>query len=254
EFFQNYFSYINKFFKYIKTNKNSIYKKFVARTLDRLNNDLTSFKADSEQFLLNEIKDAVPFLQQYPEFLQLAFKYYEIRQIEKLDNGTHKVRFDRFLKAKHMVLYHSLKALEEILGRKTTIRLYKDFILYNAQTHGEIKKITCTEARKRFVNYWAKCGGFNFAIYDFDEDMWVAKFDKCVWHESMKDVDDQEMANYVVCYPGRINNLYWSEYLIKKTSQTLFQGDICDELYYSRYVHDDPESPSQEFLRKLVVK
>jgi hypothetical protein len=104
------------------------------------------------------------------------------------------------------------------------------------------------------VNYWAKCGGFNFAIYDFDEDMWVAKFDKCVWHESMKDVDDQEMTNYVVCYPGRINSPYLNEYVIKKTSQTLFQGDFCDELYYSRYVHDDPESPSQEFLRKLIIK
>ncbi len=255
DFLQKYFSYLDKFFNYIKTNKENIHEKFVIRTQERLNNDMISYKNDLKYIPLYEIKNSVPFLKQYPLFLKLVFKYYDVQQIEELGNGKYKIRISKLLKAKHMVLYHVLKALEDVLGRDITIQLYKDFILYNAQIIGKEKqKMTCSEARNSYVNFWVKCGGFNFAIYDFDEDMWVAKFDKCAWYESMKDVDDQEIANYVVCYPSVINTLHSNEYVIKKTSQTLFQGDICDELYYSRHVHNDPESPSQEFLRKLVVK
>ena len=255
DFLQNYFSFINKFFNYIKTNKQIIHEKFCAKIQDRLSNDLISYNFDLGHSLLNKIRENIPFLNQYPLFLKLVFKYYDFQEIKELDHGKYKIGFIKFLKAKHMVLYHFLKTLEEILGRDIAIQLYKDFILYNVRTTDKEKqKMACSEARKSYVKFWAECGGFNFAIYDFDEDMWVAKFDKCVWHESMKDVEDQEIANYVVCYPGTINTFYLNVYVIKKTSQTLFQGDICDELYFSRNVHIDPVSPSQEFLRKLVVK
>ena len=97
-------------------------------------------------------------------------------------------------------------------------------------------------------------GGFNFGVIDINENAFLAKFDKCVWHESMKQVDDQELAYYAVCYPGPRLRRHADYNVWLRRSVTLFSGEFCDELRWDRHVHDEPEQPSNEFSRRIVPK
>jgi hypothetical protein len=70
----------------------------------------------------------------------------------------------------------------------------------------------------------------------------------------MKDIDDQELAYYAVCYPGPRVGKHNRKYIWMRRSVTLFSGDFCDELRWDRFVHDEPKQPSLEFSRKIIPK
>ena len=91
-----------------------------------------------------------------------------------------------------------------------------------------------------------------FGVVDIDDSAFLAKFDRCVSHESMKHVSDQELAYYVVCYPSEILGEYVHENISLRRSVTLFTGDYCDELRWDRHVHRSIEQPSEEFSRRIT--
>ena len=93
-----------------------------------------------------------------------------------------------------------------------------------------------------------------FGVVDVYEAAFLAKFDRCVSHESMKHVKDQELAYYAVCYPGPRLLEHAHQDISMRRTQTLFTADFCDELRWDRHVHDEPEQPSLEFSRKIVPK
>ncbi len=156
-------------------------------------------------------------------------------------------------KAENIILYHALTTLVDLLGRDAGLGLYKDFVDFLAKNPPEQKLKDFKEARETWVADMASSGGLLFAVHDFDENKFLAKFDKCYVHESLKDMDDPELAYYIACYIGGTvcNERDWCVRM--RRTQTLFTGDYCDEFYWNREVHDEPEQPSLEFSAKLVT-
>jgi hypothetical protein len=151
--------------------------------------------------------------------LGIIMKYIPLREGYILGEENETVRWIDYCRAKYTLLYHQITTLVEILGRNPGIDFFKDF-----------------------VQFW---------VY---EAAFLAKFDRCVSHESMKHVEDQELAYYAVCYPGPRLLEYAHQNISMRRTQTLFTADFCDELRWDRHVHDEPEQPSLEFSRKLVPK
>jgi hypothetical protein len=100
----------------------------------------------------------------------------------------------------------------------------------------------------------AESGGFAYAVSDLDESMILGKFDRCVVYESLKHVSDPELAYYAACYTGMIVGNQRNRYIQMRRTQTLFSGDFCDELYWDPRIHQEPEQPSLDVSRRLIVE
>lgn len=187
--------------------------------------------------------------------LQLIMKNIPFREGYFLSEEKEAIRWFDYCRAKYMLLYHGIATLVEILGREQGVAYYKDFVEHWGKELARKGKstITLAESREAWVKSWAS-GGMNFGVVDFDNHMYLCKFDKCVSHESMKHVEDQELADYVVCYPAPRIQRHTLENVRLRRSVTLFIGDFCDELRWDPNAHDEPEQPSHEFSRKIVPK
>ncbi|MGY5853041.1 MAG: hypothetical protein RTU92_05695, partial [Candidatus Thorarchaeota archaeon] len=170
-------------------------------------------------------------------------------EMEKVDVSLLSVE-----RGENLVTFYAVQTLVELTDRETGIKLYKDIVDYlgrNAE-HRDLKDFR--EARVKWVDGMANSGGFAFAVHDIDEDMFLAKFDRCVVYESLKDMCDPELGYLVTCYTGMTIGQHRDWCVRMRRTQTLFSGKFCDELYWNRHVHDDPEQPSLEFSRELDVE
>ncbi len=244
--------------EFVSSHKRDILESFLKRVETKYSNEVNETSSTINECLLG-ILDDTSILTSHSRLkelsLRIIMKYIPLDGITLTEEKI-PVRFVDFLRAKHILLYHRITSLVELLGRKEGIDFFKDFVQYWGSEVGKTKSwpTTLKEARVQFVKYWKESGGFDFGVRDIDENMFLAKFDKCVWFESMKHIDDQELAYYAVCYPGPRIGRYAHQNIRMRRSVTLFTGDFCDELRWDRHVHDEPEQPTHEFSRGIVPK
>ncbi len=188
--------------------------------------------------------------------LQVIMKYIRFEKDSNISEGIFKIKSINHLRAKHMLIYHRIATLVKLLGREDGIEFYKEFVEFWGEKVAKKGswKVTLKQARQELVPYWENSNSFEFGVVDFDDEMFLAKFDRCVWYESMSHIEDKELAYYTVCYPGPRIGRHAHENIIMRRSVTLFTGDFCDELRWNRHVHDEPEQPSLEFSRKITRK
>jgi hypothetical protein len=188
--------------------------------------------------------------------LRIIMKYIPLREGYVLNEEMEPIRWIDYCRAKYMLLYHQITTLVEILGRISGIDFFKDFVQFWGKELAKKGKGTHTieQVRENCVKSWSEGGDMEFGVVDVYEAAFLAKFDRCVSHESMKHVEDQELAYYTVCYPGPRLLEYAHQDISMRRTQTLFTADFCDELRWDRHVHDEPEQPSLEFSRKVAPK
>jgi len=160
--------------------------------------------------------------------------------------------------------YHRVKALVDLLGREEGIPLYKEIvsrILVAARVESErIKKerlekgekeISSAENIERAVKVWSEYGLADFTVAVIDDHKVLYRFDRCLTHEALKDLNDPDIAYLASCYVGDAEEFNPGKTRYLRRTQTLHHGDFCDELYWDVDFHTDPEQPSLEFTRML---
>jgi hypothetical protein len=81
--------------------------------------------------------------------------------------------------------------------------------------------------------------------------MVLFRFDRCLTHEALRDLNDPDIAYLASCYIGDAEEFNPGRTRYVRRTQTLHHGDFCDELYWDVDFHTDPEQPSLEFTRML---
>ncbi|MHA2230579.1 MAG: L-2-amino-thiazoline-4-carboxylic acid hydrolase, partial [Candidatus Thorarchaeota archaeon] len=247
-------------FDYVERNKPGILEEFMGKVEGKYARELegTSFVLGDVGF--NKIAEDQTLLGSYPQFkdqgLRIIMKYIPLREGYTLNEANEPTRWIDYCRAKYTLLYHKITSLVEILGRKAGIDFYKDFVEFWGSELAKKGKGTHTieQVRENRVKTWSEGGAMEFGVVDLYEAAFLAKFDRCVSHESMKHVEDPELAYYAVCYPGARLLEYVHQNISMRRTQTLFTADFCDELRWDRHVHDEPEQPSLGFSRKMVPK
>ncbi|MFX0108432.1 MAG: L-2-amino-thiazoline-4-carboxylic acid hydrolase [Candidatus Hodarchaeota archaeon] len=245
--------------KFVNIEKPEILDLFVAKVASKYKSDLRTNSYVLSDVGLDRLLRDQSVLGSHENLkdlsLQLIMKYMRFREGYTLSEEKELAKWFDYCQAKYMLLYHGITSLVEILGREEGIQFYKDFVEYRGQELSKKGKgkVPFQDTRKAWVKGWAS-GGMEFGVVDFDEHMYLCKFDKCVSHESMKHVEDQELAYYAVCYSAPRIQKYLLENVRLRRSVTLFTGDFCDELRWDPHVHDEPEQPSHEFSRSIIPK
>jgi hypothetical protein len=84
--------------------------------------------------------------------------------------------------------------------------------------------------------------------------MVLYRFDSCLTHEVLKDLNDPDWAYLSSCYNTDHPGFNTVAIPCLRRTQTLHHADFCDELYWIPDVHTDPEQPTLEFTRKLGLE
>jgi len=174
--------------------------------------------------------------------------------LSTVEEGKARPLFLNVEKADNIIPYTALTHLVNMFGRDQGIELWKEFIEFRAKkAPPPPPEFNSFKAMREGVNRMHESGGFAFTVHDFDENMYVGRFDKCVVYDSLKDAEDHELAYYVTCYSGMTigNRQEWCVRM--RRTQTLFSADYCDELYWNRDVYDEPTQPPLEFTKKMTL-
>lgn len=245
---------------YVKNNKPEIIDTFLEKIDNKYTKELEDTSYVLEDVGFDKIAKDQTLLGSYPQFkdlgLRIIMKYIPVKESHVFSEELVRTRWLDYCRAKYTLQYHQITTLVEILGREPGIEAFKDFVDYWGTELAKRPKgkHTIEQVRDNRVKAWSVGNGMEFGVVDVGEAAFLAKFDRCVSHESMKHVDDQELAYYVVCYPGARLLEYTHENISMRRTQTLFTADFCDELRWDRHVHPEIEQPSLEFSRKLVRK
>jgi hypothetical protein len=155
-------------------------------------------------------------------------------------------------KGDNIIPYTALSHLVDILGRDQGIALWKEYVEFRAK-NAPPRDLESSQAMREGMGRMNESGGFAFTVHDFDENMFVGRFDKCVVYDSLKDMEDSELGYYVTCYTGMTIGNHRDWCVRMRRTQTLFSAEYCDELYWNREVYDEPEQPSLEFTGKMTL-
>ncbi|MHA2142464.1 MAG: L-2-amino-thiazoline-4-carboxylic acid hydrolase [Candidatus Thorarchaeota archaeon] len=251
---------IELMFDYVERNKPEILKKFLKEVAGKYSTELESTSFSLSDVGFDKIAGDQTLLGSYPQFkdqgLRIIMKYIPLREGYILGEETEQVRWIDYCRGKYTLLYLQITTLVEMLGRESGIEAFKEFVDFWGEELAKQPKGTHTieQVRENRVKAWSEGGAMEFGIVDVAEAAFLAKFDRCVSHESMKHVEDQELAYYAVCYPGARLLEYVHQNISMRRTQTLFTSDFCDELRWDRHVHDEPQQPSLEFSRGIVRK
>ncbi|MGY5872960.1 MAG: hypothetical protein RTV72_11985 [Candidatus Thorarchaeota archaeon] len=161
------------------------------------------------------------------------------------------------------IMYYMAKAGADVLGidngiefwkkivglRLTGYRMEYEKLVKEGKLDGS-KEITMIERSDRSIKQWSTIGLGNFTRKIMDDHKILYRFDKCVTHEVLKDLNDPEYAYISSCYMGDAPEHNFGHHYLRRT-QTLHHGAFCDELYWDPRVHEDPEQPSLEFTKNL---
>ncbi len=207
------------------------------------------------------------YLKDNPELALLVTKYvfYHLKIPIELDDLDKEIEVTGFNDAceNERIMYYMAKAGADVVGKDEGIEFWKKVVglrltgyrmeYENLVKEGKLegqKEITMTERSNRSIKRWSAIGLGNFTRKIMDDHKILYRFDKCVTHEVLKDLNDPEYAYISSCYMGDAPEHNFGRQFLRRT-QTLHTAPFCDELYWDPRVHENPEQPALEFTKNL---
>ncbi len=222
----------------------------------RLSNEIVTFSIDYTNLdLENELK-SLEFLSRYSDLKNLIVLFslntlnlpveYELESIET------EVGLLDWLKSTNVFRYYRVKAIVDIMDRDEGIQLWKDLVYRatedalrcsNEEIHPPIKEIT---------EGWMKEGetgesNFELTVVSYDDHKVALRFDRCPIFDSVKHLEDREVAYLSYCWTGQPEQELNKKSRRKNTPQTLYHSNYCIEFYWNNEVHPNAEPPSEDF-------
>jgi hypothetical protein len=180
---------------------------------------------------------------------------YELPAKINLESGKVEVKSMGVTKAMRRLSYYRVKAFADVFGKEKGIQLYKQILakisLEIRNKSKEEETVTVVSKNKDQLKAWKEFGLANFTFTFIDKDQIIYRFDKCIVHEALKDLNDPDIAYIASCYGADIEEFNHGRIVCLRRAKTLHHWDYCDELYWDKRVHPNPEHPSLEFIEKI---
>jgi len=228
----------------------------------RLSKEIGSFNIDDTNLDLDEKLKSLEFLSRYCDLKKLIVLFSLNTMNLPVDHvpesGETEVGLLDWLKATNVFRYHRVKAIIDIMDRAEGIQLWKDLV-YRAtedairssdeEIHPPIKEIT---------EGWMKEGetgqsNFELTVVSYDEYKVALRFDRCPVFDSVKHLEDREIAYLSYCWTGESEKELNKKSRRKLTPQTLYQADYCIEFYWDNDVHPNAKPPSDDFWQTIEM-
>lgn len=257
-----------KHVKYVGMKSPDITSAYISALEKRLANVGGEINFDLSLIDLDEVFDDFPVKKEVPGLLNLVIGFL-LQQLGLGDDyqpGEDKIEVLCFNKIKFQerLTYHIARACADVLGDEKGIQLWKEIVarkhedqmvVYKKRVQERLEQgkviPTVKENIQDAIDYWSSIGIADFTVAVMDDNMNLCRFDRCMVVEVLEDFNDPEFAYLCSCYHGDIEGYNDGRVIHMRRSQTLHQGDFCDEFYWNPEVYKNPEQPSLEFTRNL---
>ncbi|MGC9780659.1 MAG: hypothetical protein HZR80_15560 [Candidatus Heimdallarchaeota archaeon] len=158
-------------------------------------------------------------------------------------------------RANYAPRYFAYKTLIELIDRKEAIRFLKEFTDYyiaNFREVGKYDDLTSifdddVKRRKKFDSSVYTCVLINDGKY-------AGKCEKCMGYESLKDLEDNEISEIVLCYGDFALIRKLNENFLATRTITLNKDPYCALCVHDTRIVKEIEHPSREFFDSLNKK
>jgi hypothetical protein len=253
---------------YLKELKPKIAADYVTALTKRLTDVVKDFEMDTGFLDKEEITKDLEHLNAHPDLSDAitlyVFKHLDLPETPISGSKEIEVKSLNNTKANERLAYHTSKAFADVLGDEEAIPLWKRVVAkrlearkarYEKRMREREEKgegiPTLTEERERAIKIWSEIGLGDFAVCIFDEHSEVFRFDKCITHEALKDLEDPDWAYLSTCYIGDASEYNSVGTVYLRRTQTLHHGAFCDEFYWDNRFHKDPKQPTLEFTQNI---
>jgi hypothetical protein len=247
--------------KYISQLRPKRVNDYVFALEKRLREDIKDFRVDPSDLDLDEVLKDCEQLNRHPELrelmVQFVFNELKLPVGYKPESKETEVSLMDWLRSTNVFRYHRVKAIVDIMEREEGIELWKEMVFRatedsmrnnDEEIHPPIKEIT---------EGWVKEGestksAFELTVVSYDDHKVALRFDKCPVFDSVKHLEDREVAYLSYCWTGQPEQEMNKRSRRKNTPQTLYQADYCVEFFWNNEIHPDAEPPSDEFWAEVV--
>lgn len=227
-----------------------------------LREDIEGYSIDYSHLELDETLKDCDHLNRFPELrdvmIQFVFCKLKVPDEYVPESKEIEVSLMDWLRSTNVFRYHRVKAITEIMQREEGIKLWKEMVFRstedslrnsNEEIHPPIKEIT---------DGWMKTGekeesSLELTVVRYDDHKVALRFDRCPVFDSVKHLEDREVAYLSYCWTGQPEQELNKLSRRKNTPQTLYHAEYCVEFYWDNDVHPDAQPPSTEFWEKIAT-
>ena len=254
---------LNKVLQYLSQLKPQRASDYAIALENRLRTDIKDYQIDYSLLNIHKKLKECEFLNRYPDLLDamicFALSELQLPTTYELGSGEVEVSLMSWLRALNVFRYHRVKAIVDIMERNEGIELWKDLVYRATQESLKRSIEECHPPIKEITEGWIKEGEtgescFELTVVSFDDHKVALKFDQCPVFDSIKHLEDREIAYLSYCWTAQPEQELNKKTRRKKTPQTLYQSDYCVEFFWDNNVHPDAEPPSNDFWHNLRIE
>jgi len=263
EFMKSNLEQTDSVIKYFNKLKSDKLHEYLQTFEKRLSNMIKEVSYNNGMFNIESIDQNLIILNKYPELKKVISNYiWKLLELPEGLNSTEeiKIRYFNIRKASSHLSYYRVKTIEDIFGKDEATKLYQEIVKYlikerkeqnPPEKHEDPKKVTRIDSRERIMKQYRELGVGDFTIVIYDDYKEFYKFDRCVVHEVLKNLNDPDIAYLSSCYSNDHPSHNEGYTIHARKTQTLHHSDFCDEFYWNNVVYPDAKQPSLEFTKKL---
>ncbi|MGY5858561.1 MAG: L-2-amino-thiazoline-4-carboxylic acid hydrolase [Candidatus Thorarchaeota archaeon] len=260
------FSKTNQILGYVDEIRPSSREKIVEALVVQLTEAVGQYSIHSAMLTPMMFED-LKILKEYPK-LQQAIYQYTCNMLDLPKDrrpADEEVEFTSLnnRKASLRLAYYTVKSIIDVLGSEEGTELWRDVVSLTHRDNKTMveKAIKEMEAKGRspptvqqytqgMIKNWNAVGLANYVYTNLDENKVLFRFDRCLVHDALKDLNDPDVAYLCYCYTHDHSSFNFSRIRMRRT-QTLHHGTFCDELYWDSEVEPNPEQPPLKFTKSL---
>lgn len=253
----------NTVFSCLSNLKSEIIDTYVSIFKEKLREVLNNYQIDLK--FLQDIDDQenLSFIKEDPDlkYLIMLFICKNLEISNEITSREFESSTYNQTKASRRLSYYRVKSLVDVLGKKEATRIYKEAVAciiqnmkensIDEQPPQDPREVTRSASRERYISRNKKTGFADFTLGVFDDYKEIYRFDRCVVHEVLKDLNDPDIAFLSSCYIMEHPDFNKGEIIHLRRTQTLFHSDFCDEFYWNNEVYPQTEQPTTKFTRNL---
>ncbi|MHA2231463.1 MAG: L-2-amino-thiazoline-4-carboxylic acid hydrolase [Candidatus Hodarchaeales archaeon] len=207
--------------------------------------ELTEHYSELEKFpnLVLQIKSAVLTLLNFDEYQ------------DKIEENKGEVLVSDFLRSYLFLEYYLATSLKSILDRDDALAYYQNFVDTRTKltANPESKWPDLSNSKEEMQQFTETTHGHDLNYYKINDGKVTYRINRCLWHETTKELNDKEFAYSVCCHYDFEAIKTLNENFILTRKRTIIAGNqFCDFCIHDTRVVDKVEHPTNEFWMKLA--
>ncbi|MHA1907812.1 MAG: hypothetical protein ACW98Y_11000 [Candidatus Thorarchaeota archaeon] len=254
EFVKRNISSLNRYLDYVNESLHSSSEVYIQQLISKYNEE-ASRNFESLGFIDYVKDEGMKLLIEHPKLIE-AFVNFLLSSLEVPDDFSWEEKDQTLLrfnitKAGVHALYHRAKLLTDLMDTEVAFDLLKNYIDHTISMGSFRESNNLVEMFERDVEDARKDCWADWVAALVHDGLYASKGYKCGPYEALKDFDNPILTEICACYGdfARIKR-FNPNYVLTRT-QTLFNGDFCDDCVHDTRIVDNVEHPSKDFFDKF---